>query len=250
MREVCIDQLSDVNIQETVYFFRELRQLCISNSKFVERLDTVLSQLKELSAIVQYNEYSKQLDDMIEHMKREVLYEFGHESRTFSFYNNYFLPHIVVLINKIFSDTQLTTSQQEELSGAAAYAYLHMAWGLAYARDLKLAKSNMEVARTYARKTNNREVIRGVEEQYESIKRYYNEMGDTIDSSSYSSRSSSSSSRSSSYTSSESSSSSSSDDDNLGCGCLVLFIALVAGGAVGGPIGAFVALFIAYKLFK
>lgn len=247
LREVSIDQLSDTNIQETVYFIEILRQLCISNSKFVEQLDTDLSQLGEFSAIVQYNEYRTQLNTMIERMEREVLYEFGHESRTLSFYNDYFLPHIVVLINKIFSDTQLTTSQQEELSGAAAYAYLHMAWGLAYARDLKLAKSNMEVARTYARKTNNREVIHGVEEQYESIKKYYNEIGDTIDSSSYSSRSSSSSSRSSSYTSSRSSSSSSSD---TGCGCFIALIILAVASSVGGPIGFFIGLAILGYFFN
>ena len=247
LREVSIDQLSDTNIQESVYFIETLRQLCISNSKFVEQLDTDLSQLGEFSTIVQYNEYSIQLNAMIEHMQREVLYEFGHESRTLSFYNDYFLPHIVVLINKIFSTLQLSTSQKEELAGVAAYAYLHMAWGLAYARNLKLAKSNMEVARTYAHKTNNREVIHGVEEQYESIKKYYNEIGDTIDSSSYSSRASSSSSRSSSYTSSGSSSSSSSD---TGCGCFIAIIILAVASSVGGPIGFFIGLAILGYFFN
>ena len=247
LREVSIDQLSDTNIQESVYFIETLRQLCISNSKFVEQLDTDLFQLGEFSTIVQYNEYSIQLNAMIEHMQREVLYEFGHESRTLSFYNDYFLPHIVVLINKIFSTLQLSTSQKEELAGVAAYAYLHMAWGLAYARNLKLAKSNMEVARTYAHKTNNREVIHGVEEQYESIKKYYNEIGDTIDSSSYSSRASSSSSRSSSYTYSESSSSSSSDS---GCGCFIALIILAVASSVGGPIGFFIGLAILGYFFN
>lgn len=247
LRKVSIDQLSDTNIQETVYFIEILRQLCISNSKFVEQLDTDLSQLGEFSAIVQYNEYRTQLNTMIERMEREVLYEFGHESRTISFYNDYFLPHIVVLINKIFSILHLSTSQKEELAGVAVYAYLHMAWGLAYARNLKLAKSNMEVARTYAYKTNNREVIHGVEEQYESIKKYYNEIGDTIDSSSYSSRSSSSSSRSSSYTYSESSSSSSSDS---GCGCFIALIILAVASSVGGPIGFFIGLAILGYFFN
>lgn len=190
----------------------------------------------------EYYEAIEKLNSIYDDIQKNCWFENGHDITNKNYYNSVFKSKHENSIKDILKYYNLSGNELEEAYREAAFIYRSIANALTWADEFDLAYKEVTLAYECAKKSNDNDCLESIKKSYDSIRE------SAIGSSKSSTTSNNTMVSSNANHNSSNSSKSSSNSDNSGCGCLLMFIFIAIGGAIGGPLGAGIGFLIACKM--